>query len=196
MSFKPRIVIVGDSFAKGISGELQRNLKYDLEVIGYVRPGSGMEEITTVAKQDITALTKKDMIRVWGGANDIARNEANKALTHITNYVESRKHTNVLIVSVPTRFDLISTSCANKEVIAYNRKVSKWMKKYEHVKLIDCDLLRRCYTRYGMHMNLTGKELLSQRIMEHIKELFSKKETSTIIKLQWKQEMDKRNTLT
>ena len=135
------------------------------------------------------------MIIVWGGANDIARNEANKALTHIINYVEARKHTNVLIVSVPTRFDLISTSCVNKEMITYNRKVSKWMKKYEHVKLIDCDLQRRCYTRHGMHMNLTGKELISQRIMEHIKEFFSKKETSTI-KLHWKQEMNKRNTLT
>ena len=39
---KLRIVIVGDSFAKGISGELKRNLKYDLEVIGYVRLGSGI----------------------------------------------------------------------------------------------------------------------------------------------------------
>ena len=116
-----------------------------------------MEEITKVAKQEITALTKKDMIIIWGGANDIARNEANKALTHIINCVEARKHTNVLMVSVPTRFDLISTSCVNKELIAYNRKVSKWMKQYEHVKLIDCDLQRRCYTRHGMHMNLTGR---------------------------------------
>ena len=48
---KPRIVIVDDSFAKGISEELKRNLKYDLEVIGYVRPVSDMEEITKVAKQ-------------------------------------------------------------------------------------------------------------------------------------------------
>jgi hypothetical protein len=135
------------------------------------------------------------MIVVWGGANDVARNEANNALTHIINYVESRKHTNVLLVTVPTRFDLISTSCVNKEVITYNRKVSKWMKQYEQVKLIDCDLQRKCFTRHGMHMNLTGKELMSQRIMEHINELFSKKETSTI-SLQWTQVMDKRTALT
>jgi hypothetical protein len=87
---KPKIVIVGDSFAKGISGELKRNQRNDLEVIGYVRPGSSMEGITKLAKQEITTLTKKDMIVVWGGANDIARNEANNALTHTINYVESR----------------------------------------------------------------------------------------------------------
>jgi len=64
---------------------------------------------------------------VWGGAKDVARNEANNALTHIINCVKSRKHTNVLIVSLPARFDLLSTSCVNKEVITYNRKLHKWM---------------------------------------------------------------------
>jgi len=42
-----------------------------------------------------------------------------------------------------------------------------------------------------MHMNLIGKELISERIMEHMKEHLTKRETSTIT-LQWKQEMDKR----
>jgi hypothetical protein len=136
-----------------------------------------MEGITKLAKQEITTLTKNGMIVVWRSANDIARNEANNALTHIINHVESIKHTNMRIVSVPTRFDLISTSCVNREVITYNRKVSKWMKQYEHVKLNDCDLQRKCYTRYDMHMNLTGKELMPQRIIEHINELFSERKT-------------------
>ena len=186
---KPKIVVVGDSFAKEIAGELAHSLRSMFEVIGQVKPGSGMKVITELANQEITTLTKKDMVVVWGGANDIARNEANKALTHI-NSVKSRKHTNVLLVSVPTRFDLITTSCVNKEVITYNRKLHKWMKQYEHVKIIDSELQRKYFTRHGMHMNLAGKELIAQRIMEHIKEHFTKKETSTIT-LQWKQ-MDNR----
>ena len=91
--------MVGDSFAKGIAGELVHNLGSAFEVIGHVRPGSGMKVITELANQKITTLTKKDMVVVWGGANDIARNEANNALTHIINSVKSRKHTNVLLVS-------------------------------------------------------------------------------------------------
>jgi len=126
---KPKIVVVGDSFAKGIASELVHNLGSAFEVIGHMRPGSGMKVITELANQEITTLTKKDMVVVWGGANDIARNEANNALTHIINSVKSRKHTNVLLVSVPTRFDLLSTSCVNKEVITYNRKLYKWMKQ-------------------------------------------------------------------
>jgi hypothetical protein len=43
------------------------------EVIGHVRPGSGMKVITELANQEITALPKKDMGVVWGGVNDIAK---------------------------------------------------------------------------------------------------------------------------
>jgi hypothetical protein len=69
------------------------------------------------------------------------------------------------------------------------------MRQYEHVKLIDCDLQKKRYTRHGMHMNLTGKELMPQRIIEHINKLFSERKTSAIT-LQWKQEMEKRTALT
>ena len=196
---KPKIVVVGDSFAKGIASELVHNLGSAFEVIGHVRPGSGMKVITELANQEITTLMKKDMVVVWGGANDIARNEANNTnankANNIINSVKSRKHTNVFLVSVPTRFDLLSTSCVNKEVITYNRKLYKWMKQYEHVKITDSESQRKYFTRHGMHMNLAGKEVIAQRITEHIKEHFSKRETSSII-LQWKQEMVKRTALT
>ena len=187
--------MVGDSFAKGIASKLIHNLGSAFEVIGHVRPGSGMKVIMELANQEITTLTKKDMVVVWGGANDIARNEANNALTHIIKSVKSRKHRNMLLVCVPTRFDLLSTSCVNKEVIIYNRKLHKWMKQYEHVKIIDSESQREYFTRHSMHMNLPGKELIAQRITEHIKEHFSKRETSSII-LQWKQEMVKRTAMT
>ena len=190
-----KIVVVGDSFAKQIASELVYNLGSAFEVIGHVRPGSGMKVIMELANQEITTLTKKDMDVVWGGANDIARNEANNALTCIINSVKSRKHTNVLLVRVPTRFDLILTSCVNKEVIKYNGELHKWMKQYEHVKITNSELQRKYFTRHGMHMNLAGKELIAQSIMEHIKEHFPKRETSTIT-LQWKQEMDKRTAST
>jgi hypothetical protein len=76
------------------------------------------------------------MVVVWGGVNDIVKNEANNGLIRITNFVKLRKHTNVLLVGAPTRFDLSSASCVNREVIAFNRKLYKRMKQFEHVKII------------------------------------------------------------
>jgi hypothetical protein len=108
---KWKIVVVGDSYTRGIAGELLHNLGSAFEVIGYVKPGSGMKVITDMAKQEYTTLTKKDMVVVWGGANDIAKNEANNGLIRITNFVKLIKHTNFLLVGAPTRYDLSSASC-------------------------------------------------------------------------------------
>jgi hypothetical protein len=51
-----------------------------VEVTCYVRPGSKLENITNIAKEEIDGLTKKDKVVVWGGTNDIAKNESDKGL--------------------------------------------------------------------------------------------------------------------
>jgi hypothetical protein len=129
------------------------------------------------------------MVVVWG-ANDTAKNEAKQALIYINNFVKSKKHINVLLVSVPARFDLISTSCVNKEVTIYNRKLHKWMKQYDHVEITDSESQRKYFTRHGIHMNLVGNKLMAKRITEHIKDHFEKR-TISATELQWKQEMVK-----
>jgi hypothetical protein len=126
-----------------------------------------------------------------GGANNIAKNEANNCLTHISNFVKLRKHTNVLIMDAPTRFDLPTTSCVNKEVLVCNRKLYHRMKQFEHVNIINSELHRKYFTKHGMHMNTAGKEQMAQRFAEHIRETSSKKETSPIT-LKWKQDVAKR----
>ncbi|MDR0288737.1 MAG: SGNH/GDSL hydrolase family protein [Rickettsiales bacterium] len=191
---KLKIVVVGDSYMRGIAGELLHNLGSAFEVIGYVKPGSGTKAITDTVKQEFTTLMKKDMVVVWGGANDIAKNKLNNGLIRMTNFVKLRKHTNVLLVSAPTRFDLSTAPCVNREVIAFNRKLYKRMKQFEHVKIIDSELHREYFTKHGMHMKIAGKEIMAQRTVEHIRETFSKMKTSTIT-LQWKQDIVKRSAL-
>jgi hypothetical protein len=94
----------------------------------------------------------------------------------------------------PTRFDLSSASCVNREVIAFNRNLYKRMKQFEHVKIINSELQREYFTKHRMHMKRAGKEIMAQRIAEHIKENFLKRETPTIT-LQWKQDIVKRTVL-
>ena len=184
---KPKITVIGDSFTRGMAGELAHKLGSTFEVRGHVMTGAGMKTITESAEQEVSTLTKKDIVVVWGATNDIARNEAKNALTKITDFVKLRKHTNVLLVSVPTRFDLLPTSCVNREVTSYNKKLYKQIKQFEQVRLIDSDPQRKYYTQHGMHMNRADKERMAHRIVEAIKEVLSKKETSTI-PLPWKQD--------
>jgi hypothetical protein len=47
---------------------------------------------------------------------------------------------------------------------------------------------REHFTRHGLHMNTVGKELVAQRITDHIRKIFLKRQTSSII-LKWKQDL-------
>lgn len=75
-----------------------------------------MEVITGMAKKEIGKLTKEDMVVVWGGANNIAKNESDNGLTYISNFVKQRRHMNIVTVSAPNRHNLLATPCVNGEV--------------------------------------------------------------------------------
>jgi len=59
--------------------------------------------ITNVVNNEINNLTKKDSVIIWGGANDIARNESGKGLIHLLNFVGLCTNTNVVVVGAPKR---------------------------------------------------------------------------------------------
>jgi hypothetical protein len=100
--------------------EIIHNLERTFEVAGYLKPWTGLEDITNIARKETDELTKKDMVVVWGGTNNIAKNESQKDLVHISNFVKQRKHTNVIIVSAPK-----TTSCVNSEVTRYNENYTR-----------------------------------------------------------------------
>jgi hypothetical protein len=115
-----KVIIIGDSHAKGCAAKITHILDRTFEVTGYVKPGTGLEEITNIARKETDGFTKKDMAVVWGGANNVAKNEPEKGLVDISNFVKQRKHTNIIKVSAPKRYDLSTTSCVNSEVTTYN----------------------------------------------------------------------------
>jgi hypothetical protein len=179
-----KIVIIGDSHAKGCAANIKYVLGKTEEVTGYVSPGSKLENITNIAKKEINELTKKDTVVIWGGANNIAINESEKGLTYLSNFVELCKNTNVIIIDAPKRHDLLESSCVNEEVDKFNRKLHKKMRVFEHAKVIDSVTQRECYTRHGLHLNSLGKEQMAHRIIEQLKNSLMNNNIS--IPLPWK----------
>ena len=45
-------------------------------------------------------------------------------------------------MSAPPRYDLISSSCVNNEVVRFNRQLNKRMKTFNNVKILETDLKR------------------------------------------------------
>jgi hypothetical protein len=98
---KHKIHITGDSHARGCAAEVTPNLDEIFEVTGLVMPGSRLKSITNAVKKEIANLTRDDGIVVWGGSNDIGKNESSKGLSHISSFMKNRGHTNVVIMNAP-----------------------------------------------------------------------------------------------
>jgi len=117
-----------------------------------------------------------------------AKNEPEKGLVYISNFVKQRKHTNVIIANAPTSHDLSTTTCVNSEGTTYNSKLHKRMKMFEYIQILDSEVQKEHVTSHGLHMNTLGKELMAQRITDHIRETLLVRKTSPII-LKWRQDL-------
>jgi hypothetical protein len=60
-----------------------------------------VQVIKNQEQREIANLTKDNVVVVCGGANTIRKNELSKQLKYITQFVQNRINTNVVIMSAP-----------------------------------------------------------------------------------------------
>jgi hypothetical protein len=82
----------------------------------------------------------------------------------VLNFVRNNTHTNIILMSVPHRHDLVSWLCINNERDVFNRKLEKIMKYHKHVTVVRNYLNRDLFTRHGLHLNNLGKEMIAKHI--------------------------------
>lgn len=169
-----KVLVVGDSHARGCATEVNHLLKDDFEVIGFVNPGSVMKYIKDKSKVKLQQLYKEDVVVLWGGSNDIAKNNSTVGMRHLLDFVTNATHTNVIVMSAPHRHDLISNSCVNKEIEKFNRKLRLRLGRLGRVEMIDVVNDRNLYTRNGQHLNTEGKETMAKKIASTIEYVLNK----------------------
>ena len=180
-----KVMVIGDSHSRGLASELQSYLGHKYSISGTIIPGASLNNITQLAKKELTNLTRSDTVIVWGGSNDVYKNEALTGLKCLYTFVSQRTTTNILTLTVPHRHDLTLQSCVNGEIQTYNRKLHKIMKNIDGVKVIDNDLTREDYTRHGFHINARGKAKVASKITQILTQL-SKQNEITSLPMPWK----------
>jgi hypothetical protein len=118
----------------------------------------------------------------FGGSRDIAKNESSLGLL---NFVKGLENTNVIIVTAPHRFDLQSSSCVNREVDIFNRKLSKQLRSYDYIQLCSMPKNRENFTTQGLHMNLKGKTWLINNWTSLILAMVTRTQNKVAIPLPW-----------
>jgi hypothetical protein len=169
-----KVLVVGDSHARGCATEVNHLLKDDCEVIGFVNPGSVMKYIKDKSKVKLQQLSKEDVVVLWGGSNDIAKNNSTAGMRHLLDFVTNATHTNVIVMSAPHRYDLIRNSCVNTEIEKFNRKLRLRLGRLGRVEMIDVVNDRNLYTRHGQHLNTEGKETVANKIASTIECMLNK----------------------
>jgi hypothetical protein len=71
-------------------------------------------------------------------------------------------------------------SCVNEEIKVFNRKMHKIM---NNVKILDITLDRSCYTRHGLHLNVSGKEKVREIIINKIWTFTAKDKETLFLKV-------------
>jgi len=139
-----------------------------------------MEEILGSSSESVKSLSKNDVLIVWGGSNNISRDNTKEAINQLCKFIEEKATVNLVIMKVPFRHDLKFSSCVNKEVIKFNRQIEKRVKAYLNAKLLDLGLDRSYYTTHGQHLNPLGKELIVNNLTILIKDMLAKKQPTSI----------------
>jgi len=111
-----KVLVMGDSHTRLCATKIKSEIECNFCVQGFVKPGAGAGVLVNSSTRDIEYLTKNDVIILMGGANDDAKNDSKTAVRHIRNFINSNNHTNIVIVNVPHRYDLMQSSCVNREI--------------------------------------------------------------------------------
>ena len=187
---KSRVVIIGDSHARGCATNIKKNLMESCHITGYVKPGAQTDRIINSAKSDIDALTKNDVVVVLGGTNDVGTNNSKRGIRNLVGFVRECQHTNVIVMSAPHRHDLVNWSCVNTEVGKFNATLKRRIKTFENTRVLDMDSERTYYTRHGLHLNNFGKKILARKISEEIRKIINLQRKEPIV-LHWRDDAAK-----
>jgi hypothetical protein len=141
-------------------------------------------------KKEVRSLSKNYVV-FWGGANDEGRDNSSTGLHQITNFITDNKHTNIILITAPHRYDLMQASCVNNKITSFNRKLRKMTKMHHHASILEMPNIRNLFTNHGLHLNGQGKEKLSNQIVSHIYLILDQILGSPLI-LKWEKETEVR----
>jgi hypothetical protein len=181
---KPSITILGDSHARGIAGELLHQLDCRYKITGHLKPNASLTEVIEISKKDLSKLTKKDTIIIVGGSNDFDKNAYRNNLTSLIKFLDDTQNTNIILTEVPMRYDIGVGSPINEKITSYNKKLQKVAKCFSHVKLTRVTNNREHFTKHGLHLNRTGKEILSKEITKYLS-IKQGSQKAIVIELPW-----------
>jgi len=189
-----KIVLIGDKHIKGYANLLKHTLNSDYDLYCVVKPGSGTSELMKTASEAIKNLSHNDIVVVYSGTNDYDSNNFYSTFRNIKNYINNNIHTNILLMKIPSRYDLHNSLSINKNIAGLNRKLMKLVKAFPYASFLETIDDRMLFTKHYSHRNNLGKKLVNLQLAQNILTIFSQKLASPIM-VDWPKKCVDRNLL-
>ena len=159
-SKKHKVVLIGDSNIRGYVHKLECLLNNNYELYSIIKPGATTNELKETAKEEVSRLSRNDVILISYGINDYEVNNFSQTLQNIIDFIQRNNQTNIILMNLPYRYDLPNLIAVNRIITTLNRKLKKTLKAFPYTYLMETDNTRTLFTNHGLHMNKLGKQLV------------------------------------
>jgi hypothetical protein len=83
----------------------------------------GLRPLLLNKNQEIANLTNKDVLVFIGGTNDINSDISSRDQWHISQFVNQNMQTNIILLTIPFRYDRTANAYVNEKITEVNRKI-------------------------------------------------------------------------
>lgn len=164
-----RVFIFSDSMGRDLNRLLWQFCTTSCSVFSVIKPNAILSQVIESVPTLCSDFTQNDAVIIIGGTNDFSHWFPNTSKYFNLHSLKSLAgKTNVIISSVPPRFDLINGPATT---VIYNSNLGLLhaAKKYGFLYFDSFSFLRRQYfTTHGLHMNRRGKLVFSLRLRNFI----------------------------
>jgi hypothetical protein len=129
-----------------------------------------------IGNQDCVNLTKKDVLVLVAGMNDVVSENCVKELGHITQFAKQNNQTHIILLTPPLRYDQVTNVNINDDIKKFSKKLWKYMKLNELVTILQSPQSRNYFTRHSLHYNGYGEDIICTQLALSIRKLFLGKE--------------------
>ena len=166
-----KIVLSGDSHIKGFATELQTVMTSKYKLLSVVKPGSNSNMLSESITETIKELSNDDVLIICCGTNDYESDNFKSTFQNISSLMQ----TNILVLGIPFRYDLLNSTMVNSEICKINKKLSKLANTASNIGFLDSDNDSKLFTKHGLHRNKYGKQLIVTQIANFILSIFNQK---------------------
>jgi len=176
---KHKVVLIGDSNIRGYVYKLKNLLKKNYELYSVIKPGATTNELKETAREEISRLSRNDVILVSYGINDYEANNFSQTLQNIADFIQRNNQTNIILMNLPYRYDLSNSNAVNRTITILNRKLKNFIKALPHTYFMETDNTRILFTNHRLHMNNLGKQLVNCQIATFLYSISEPKKISS-----------------